>query len=80
MATRFVNVDHDTPLPLPPDQRDWVPADHMVHFIMDAVTAPDLTLARVNERGTGSAQYPPAMLIYSYSTGTLPGRKIQTAI
>jgi len=46
----------------------------MVHFVMDAVDALDLGAARVNERGTGSAQYPPSMvlglLIYSYATGT----------
>lgn len=83
MAARFVNIDHDTPLLLPPDLRDWVPADHLVHFIMDAVAALDLSAARVNERGTGSAQYPPLMmlglLIYSYATGTFSSRKIQTA-
>ena len=83
MAARFVNIDHDTPLLLPPDLRDWVPADHLVHFIMDAVAALDLSAARVNERGTGSAQYPPgmmlALLIYSYSTGTFSSRRIQTA-
>lgn len=83
MAARFVNIDYDTPLLLPPDLRDWVPADHMVHFIMDAVAALDLSAARVNERGTGSAQYPPSMmlalLIYSYATGTFSSRKIQTA-
>ena len=61
MAARFVNIDHDTPLLLllPPDIRDWVGPDHMVHFIMDAVEALDLSAARVNERGTGSAHYPP---------------------
>jgi hypothetical protein len=37
MAARFVNVDHDTPLLLPPDLRQWVPPDHLVHFLMDAV-------------------------------------------
>ena len=35
MATRFVNVDHDTPLLLPPDLRQWVPQKHLVHFVMD---------------------------------------------
>ena len=30
MATRFVNIDRDTPMLLPPDLRDWVPADDMV--------------------------------------------------
>jgi len=35
MAARFVNIDHDTPLLLRPDLRDWVRADHMVRFVMD---------------------------------------------
>jgi transposase len=73
MSVRFVNIDHDTPLLLPPDLRDWVSEDHMVHFIMDAVKALDLSRARTNQRGTGHAQYPPSMmlglLIYCYATG-----------
>lgn len=82
MAAKFVSVDHDSPLLLPPDLRDWLPRDHMVHFIMDAVDALDLHSARVNHKGTGSAQYPPSMmlglLIYCYSTGTFSSRRIET--
>lgn len=82
MGAKFVNIDHDTPLLLPPDLRDWVGPNHMVHFIMDAVAALDLRTARVNERGTGSAQYPPSMmlslLIYCYATGTFSSRRIET--
>ena len=82
MSARFVNIDHDTPLLLPPDLRDWVSPDHMVHFVMDAVVALDLSRARTNQRGTGSAQYPPSMmlglLIYSYATGTFSSRRIET--
>jgi transposase len=82
MSARFVNIDHDTPLLLPPDLRDWVSPDHMVHFVMDAVKALDLSLARTNQRGTGSAQYPPSMmlglLIYCYATGTFASRRIET--
>src|SRR5216683_846077 len=59
MATRFVSIDRDTPLLLPPNLRDWVPADHLVHFILDAVDALDLRQVKVNTRGTGSEQYPP---------------------
>ena len=81
MPARFVNVDHDTPLLLPPDLRDWVPKNHLVHFVMDAIGLLDLQQARVNERGTGDAQYPPAMmlglLIYCYATGTFSSRKIE---
>jgi transposase len=82
MSVRFVNIDHDTPMLLPPDLRDWVSPDHMVHFVMDAVIELDLSWARTNERGTGSAQYPPSMmlglLIYSYATGTFSSRRIET--
>jgi len=81
MATRFVSIDRDTPLFLPPNLRDWVPADHLVHFILDAVDALDLRQVKVNTRGTGSEQYPPPMLlgllIYSYATGTFGSRRIE---
>lgn len=81
MATRFVSIDRDTPLLLPPNLRDWVPADHLVHFILDAVDALDLRQVKVNTRGTGSEQYPPHMLLglllYSYATGTFGSRRIE---
>ena len=81
MPARFVNIDHDTPLLLPPDLRDWVPEDHLVHFIMEAVGMLDLGAARINHRGSGSEQYPPSMmlglLIYCYVTGTFSSRKIE---
>ncbi len=81
MALRLVLIDRDTPLLLPPDLRDWVPADHLVHFIIDAVAGLDLRRVRVNERGTGCPQYPPGMmlglLIYSYATGVFGSRRIE---
>ncbi len=81
MATRFVNIDRDTPLLLPPDLREWVPANHLAHFILDAVDSIDLRAVNVNTRGTGDAQYPPAMLlgllIYSYATGVFGSRRIE---
>ena len=81
MAARFVNIDHDTPMLLPPDLRDWVQEDHLVHFIMEAVALLDVGTARVNHRGTGSEQYPPGMmlglLIYCYATGTFGSRRIE---
>ena len=81
MGPRFINLDRDTPLLLPPNLRDWVPADHLVHFVLDAVDGLDLRQVRVNTRGTGSEQYPPSMLlallIYSYATGTFGSRRIE---
>src|SRR5512137_1493033 len=81
MAIRLVPIDCDTPLLLPPDLRDWVPADHLVHFIIDAIDALDVRQVKVNTRGTGSEQYPPPMmlglLIYSYATGTFGSHRIE---
>ena len=81
MATRFVTIDRDTPMLLPPDLREWVPADHLVHFILDAVEQLDVSAARVNEQGSGRAQYPPrmmlALLVYSYATGVFGSRRIE---
>jgi transposase len=78
---KFVNIDRDTPLLLPPDLRDWVPAEHLVHFVIDAMAAIDLSSAPVNERGTGSEQYPPGLLlgllVYSYATGVFSSRQIE---
>jgi transposase len=83
MATRFVNLDRQTPMFLPYDLRDWVPADHIVHFILDAVEQIPTAHFSVNQRGTGSEQYPPtmmlALLIYCYGTGRFGSRTIEAA-
>lgn len=83
MAARFVNIDRETPMLLPADLREWVPGDHIVHFIIDAVEALDGRMFTVNERGSGDEQYPPSMmlslLIYSYCTGRFSSREIELA-
>ncbi len=83
MTARFVNLDRQTPMSLPCDLRDWLPAEHIVHFILDAIEQLPLNHFHVNARGTGSAQYPPAMmltlLIYSYATGRFGSRTIEAA-
>src|SRR5260370_9702002 len=83
MAARFVNLDRQTPLFLPCDLREWVPEEHIVHFIVDAVEQIPTTHFEVNDRGTGSEQYPPtmmlALLIYCYATARFGSRTIQAA-
>ena len=83
MSARFVDVDRDTPMLLPQDLRAWVPADDLVHFLVDALPLLDLSAARINHRGTGSAQYPPGMmlglLIYCYANGIFSSRQIERA-
>lgn len=48
MTTRFVNVDRDAPMLLPPYLRDWVPENDMVHFVIEAVHGMCLTNFRIN--------------------------------
>ena len=83
MSTRFVPIDRDTPMLLAPDLRDWLPEDHAVHFIVETVERLPLQGFQVNVRGTGSAQYPPTMmlslLIYCYATGRMGSRQIEAA-
>ena len=45
MAARFVSIDRNTPMLLPPDLREWVPEDDLVHFVIEAVTPRNLLLA-----------------------------------
>ena len=58
-----MNVDRDTPMMLPPDLRDWVAKDDIVHFIIDAVELLDLSKFKINRKGTGSKQYSPDMML-----------------
>jgi len=83
MSTRLINIDRDTPLLLPPDMRDWVPADDLVHFVIEAVAGMKLDPLKVNRTGSGSEQYPPrmmlALLIYCYALGEFSSRRIERA-
>jgi len=80
---RFITVDRNTPLLLPPDLRDWVHENDLVKFIIEVIDRTDVSTAHVNHRGTGSAQYPPRMmlglLIYSYACGLFSSRQIERA-
>jgi transposase len=83
MAERFVNVDRQTPMLLPPDLREWVADNELAHLVLEAVELCDLSAARLNVRGSGSEQYPPSMmlalLIYAYATGVFSSRRIERA-
>jgi transposase len=68
---------------LPPDLRDWIPEDDMVNFVIQAVDGLDLGVFKINGKGTGSAQYPPHMmlslLIHCYANGIFASRRIERA-
>ncbi len=81
--SKFVQADRDQPFLLPPDLREWLPEDDLAHFVLEAVERVPLNCFKVNERGTGSAQYHPhmmlALLIYCYANGIFSSRRIERA-
>ena len=68
---------------MPPDLREWVPEDDLVHFIIEAVERVDIKKFAVNHSGSGSAQYDPrmmlALLIYCYANRIFASRRIEQA-
>jgi transposase len=81
MASRYVIVDRETAMLLPPDLKEWVAGNDLVHLVVEAVGMCEMGKAQINSRGTGDRQYPPAMmlalLIYSYASGTFSSRGIE---
>jgi len=81
--SKFVECERDQAFLLPPDLRDWIPEDDLVHFVIEAVERVELGAFKVNHFGTGSAQYHPrmmlALLIYCYANGIFSSRRIERA-
>jgi transposase len=85
MQGNFIPVQRDQLLLLPPDMRQWLPEDHLVHFLLrtlDCLDLPDHEF-HVRQVPGGKAAYHPkmmlALLIYAYSTGLRSSRKIEQA-
>jgi transposase len=81
--SNFVDCAREQPFLLPPDLRDWIPEDDLAHFVIEAVERVEMSAFKVNDRGTGSAQYHPrmmlALLIYCYANGLFSSRRIERA-
>ena len=84
MAKRaFRPYDPDQPLPLPPDLREWLPADHLAYLLSDIVDQLDLSpLLSVYEQGDGGGNPPyhpvllTKLLLYAYCQGVVSSRQI----
>lgn len=86
MAKTFLPYSIDQQLLLPPDMREWLPENHLAHFILDVVEALDLCAILAVYRskdGRGRSAYHPKMmvslLIYAYCMGKPSSRKIERA-
>ena len=62
MPAHFVNIDRATPMLLPPDIRDWIPQNHLAHFILETLELIPESAGHINWRGSGSEPFPPQMM------------------
>ena len=82
MAT-FVPYNRDQSFLLPPDLKEWLPADDLAHFVVAAVERLPLTSFPLNPQAGGKPQYHPrlmlALLVYCYANGLFSSRRIERA-
>lgn len=76
----------DRVLLLPPAMRDWLPGDHLVHFVMDVVADLDLSKIEVvyqSKDHRGERPWNPRMMValifYGYCIGVCSSRRLERA-
>lgn len=81
--SNFRPINRDMNYLLPPSVDDWLPERHLARFIVEVIDGLDLTSMSRSYRGSGSASYPPSvllgLLVYGYSTGVFSSRKLERA-
>jgi transposase len=83
MAQNFIESRRDQGFLLPPDLREWLAADHLAWFVIDAVGEMDLSAfyAAYRADGHGRAAYEPSMMValilYAFATRVRSSRAIE---
>jgi transposase len=83
MAKGYRPVRRDQPFLLPPDMREWLPAEHPVWLVIAAVAKLDTSAAHKARRtgGRGTAGFDPDMLVtllvWAYANGVTSSRRIE---
>ena len=84
MAKGYRPVRRDQPFLLPPDMREWLPADHPVHLVIAVVGEHlDTSAFHAGRRtgGAGAAGYDPDMLVtvlaWAYAHRVTSSRRIE---
>jgi len=84
MGQNFFPDTVNQTLLFPPSLHDWLPTGHLARFLVDVVSALDLSSiykSYEEKDGRGQAAYAPEMMIrlllYGYATGVYSSRKIQ---
>ena len=83
MPQNFIEGQREQGFLLPPDVREWLPADHLAWFVIDAVADMNLDAfyAAYRADGHGRAAYEPslivALILYAFATGVRSSRAIE---
>jgi transposase len=81
--SNFRPIDRPTGFLLPPSVDEWLPEKHLARFVVEVIDGLDLRVMRGSYRGSGSASYPPSLLlgilVYGYATGVFSSRKLERA-
>src|SRR5215211_3901305 len=83
MPQNFIESRREQVFLLPPDLRDWLPADHLAWFVIDAVADMDLGdfYATYRTDGHGRAAYEPSVMValtlYAFATNVRSSRAIE---
>ena len=85
MGQNFIADTVNQTLLFPPSLHDWLPEGHLARFLLDVVSALDLSAiykSYQDKDGRGQAAYAPEMmvrlLLYGYAKGVYSSRKIET--
>ena len=69
--SNFRPMDRQTGFLLPPSVDEWLPEKHLARFVVEVIDGLDLSVMRGSYRGSGSASYPPSLLlgilVYGYA-------------
>ena len=83
MARNFIEGRREQGFLLPPDVREWLSADHLAWFVIDAVAGMDLSAfyAAYRADGHGRAAYEPslmvALVLFAFATNVRSSRAIE---
>src|SRR3954451_5202429 len=81
--SNFRPIDRQTGFLLPPSVDEWLPEKHLARFVVEVIDSLDLRAMSGSYRGSGSASYPPSLLlgvlVYGYATGVFSRRKLERA-
>src|SRR5688500_16851020 len=69
--SNFRPIDRQSGFLLPPLVDEWLPEKHLARFVVEVIDGLDLSVMRGSYRGSGSASYPPSLLlgilVYGYA-------------